>query len=219
MRDTASACVARGVAIGAHVSYRDRDGFGRRVVALPVAELVQDLVDQWTALTAQVDAVGGTVAFVKPHGALYHQMGTDPTVAEAVVRAVMDAGVPLVAQTGTLVADRANQAGVRVVGEGFPDRAYLLDGRLAPRDTTRGAHRGPRRGGPSRRVHDPAGWDRGRRRHVDGGGGPNALHPWGRRRCRRHRPGGSGCAGGERDQGPVLCRREQHGGTVGTPGT
>jgi UPF0271 protein len=144
MRDTASACVARGVAIGAHVSYRDRDGFGRRVVALPVAELVQDLVDQWTALTAQVDAVGGTVAFVKPHGALYHQMGTDPTVAEAVVRAVMDAGVPLVAQTGTLVADRANQAGVRVVGEGFPDRAYLLDGRLAPRDT------------PGALIEDPA---------------------------------------------------------------
>ncbi len=134
MRDTAVACLARGVAIGAHVSYRDRDGFGRRVVSVPPAELVRDLVTQWTALRTQVDAVGGSVAFLKPHGALYHQMGSDPTVADAVVRAVVDVGGGmLVAQAGTLVAERAGEAGVRVVPEGFPDRSYLHDGRLAPR--------------------------------------------------------------------------------------
>jgi hypothetical protein len=76
MRDTASACVARGVTIGAHVSYRDRDGFGRRVREVSPAELTADLVEQWGVLTTQVHAVGGAVAFVKPHGALYHQMGT-----------------------------------------------------------------------------------------------------------------------------------------------
>ncbi len=134
MRDTAAACVARGVTIGAHVSYRDRDGFGRRVLHVPPVDLVRDIMDQWVALTAEVDAVGGTVSFVKPHGALYTQMGTDPSVAEAVVHAVTDVGGgTLVAQAGTLVVDRARRAGLRVVPEGFPDRAYLRDGRLVSR--------------------------------------------------------------------------------------
>jgi UPF0271 protein len=134
MRDTASACVARGVAIGAHVSYRDREGFGRRAMAVPTAQLVRDLVDQWVTLAVQVDAVGGAVSFVKPHGALYHQMGTDPAAADAVVAAMVDVGAAtLVAQAGTMVVERAREAGVRVVPEGFPDRAYLPDGRLASR--------------------------------------------------------------------------------------
>jgi UPF0271 protein len=139
MRDTAAACVARGVAIGAHVSYRDREGFGRRVVDLRPDRLVRDLVEQWGALTEQVEAVGGTVSFVKPHGALYHRMGTDPAVAGAVVEALAHVGSgTLVAQAGTVVVGRGREAGVRVVAEGFPDRGYLGDGRLAPR-TERGA--------------------------------------------------------------------------------
>ena len=127
MRDTASACVAREVTIGAHVSYRDRDGFGRRVREVSPAELTADLVEQWGVLTTQVHAVGGAVAFVKPHGALYHQMGTEPAVADAVVQAVVEVGGrTLVAQAGTLVVDRAREAGLRVVPEGFPDRAQLI---------------------------------------------------------------------------------------------
>jgi len=134
MRDTASACVAREVTIGAHVSYRDRDGFGRRVREVSPAELTADLVEQWGVLTTQVHAVGGAVAFVKPHGALYHQMGTEPAVADAVVQAVVEVGGrTLVAQAGTLVVDRAREAGLRVVPEGFPDRAYRRDGRLVAR--------------------------------------------------------------------------------------
>ena len=134
MRSTAAACVARGVTIGAHVSYRDRAGFGRRAMSTTPAALVADIVDQWAALTEQVGAVGGTVLFVKPHGALYHQMGVDPTVAAAVVDSLGRVGVgTLVAQAGTVVAAVARRAGVRVVPEGFPDRAYLPDGRLASR--------------------------------------------------------------------------------------
>jgi 5-oxoprolinase (ATP-hydrolysing) subunit A len=134
MRSTAAACVARGVTIGAHVSFRDRQGFGRRALTTPPAALTRDIVDQWTALTEQVGAAGGVVSFVKPHGALYHQMGVDPAVATAVVDALGRIGAAaLVAQGGTVVATLAARAGLRVVPEGFPDRAYLPDGRLAPR--------------------------------------------------------------------------------------
>jgi UPF0271 protein len=134
MRTTAAACVTRGVVVGAHVSYRDREGFGRRALAVPPAVLVHDIVDQWEVLAVQVGAVGTQIAFVKPHGALYHRMGVDPTVAASVVEAVRQVGGGvLVAQAGTVVVDPARKAGLRVVPEGFPDRAYLADGRLAPR--------------------------------------------------------------------------------------
>jgi len=138
MRATASACVARGVTVGAHVSFRDRPGFGRRVVEVAPSQLVADITEQWWRLREQVEAVGGTVAFVKPHGALYTAMGSDPDVAAAVVEALgaVGAGV-LVAQAGTAVADAARAAGVTVVPEGFPDRGYRPDGSLAPRHDRR----------------------------------------------------------------------------------
>ncbi len=135
MRATAEAAVRRGVVIGAHVSYRDRDGFGRRAVVVHPAQLVEDIIEQWTVLDEEVGAVGGAVTYVKPHGALYSRMGTDPVVAASVVDAVSRLGRPaLVAQAGTVVVDLASQAGIRVVVEGFPDRGYLADGSLAARE-------------------------------------------------------------------------------------
>jgi 5-oxoprolinase (ATP-hydrolysing) subunit A len=135
MRETAAACVERGVVIGAHVSYRDRQGFGRRVMDVEPMQLVDDLVEQCHALMAETAVVGGAVGYVKPHGALYHRMGVDPAVADAVVSALARLAIDvLVAQPGTVVVDRANSSGMRVVAEGFPDRGYLADGRLASRD-------------------------------------------------------------------------------------
>jgi UPF0271 protein len=136
MRATAAACVERGVVIGAHVSYRDREGFGRRTLSTPADVLVRDILEQWSVLVAEVDAAGGSVSFIKPHGALYNQMGIDAAVADAVVEAVTRLGTPaLVAQSGTVVVDAARRAGIRVVPEAFPDRGYLADGRLVPRTT------------------------------------------------------------------------------------
>ncbi|MGO8870434.1 MAG: LamB/YcsF family protein [Acidimicrobiales bacterium] len=135
MRAATSACVELGVAIGAHVAFRDREGFGRRHVARPVALLVEDIVEQCALLTEQAAAAGGHVTFVKPHGALYHCMGVEQDVAEAVVEAVCRSGIGIVvAQAGTIIVGPARRHGIRVVPEGFPDRAYLPDGRLAPRD-------------------------------------------------------------------------------------
>jgi 5-oxoprolinase (ATP-hydrolysing) subunit A len=134
MRAAAAACLSRGVAIGAHVSYRDRTGFGRRSVHPPAGVLVADIIEQCEVLSGQVDAAGGEVAYVKPHGALYNQMGVDAAVAAAVVEAIALQGIGvLVAQAGTVVADRAREAGLRVVAEGFPDRGYGSDGRLKDR--------------------------------------------------------------------------------------
>jgi 5-oxoprolinase (ATP-hydrolysing) subunit A len=145
MREAAAVCHDRGIAIGAHVSYRDREGFGRRVVERAPELLVGDIVEQCTALTEEAGVVGGRVEYVKPHGALYHRMGVDPSVAAAVVDAVRHGPAPvLVAQPGTVVVEAARQAGVRVVFEGFPDRGYLASGALTDR------------GGPGAVIDDPA---------------------------------------------------------------
>jgi UPF0271 protein len=145
MRAAAAACLARGVTIGAHVSYRDRTGFGRRPVHPPSGMLVADITEQCEVLSGEVDAAGGEVAYVKPHGALYNQMGVDAAVAASVVEAVALQGIRVVvAQAGTVVADRAREAGLRVVPEGFPDRGYRPDGRLQDR------------AGPGALITDPA---------------------------------------------------------------
>ena len=134
MRETVRACMERGVTVGAHVSYRDREGFGRRVVEVEPAVLVEELHRQCVDLSEIARSLGTEVAFVKPHGALYHQMGSDPQVAAAVCEAASRQAVGvLVAQGFGQVVDLARRAGLRVVHEGFPDRAYRSDGRLVDR--------------------------------------------------------------------------------------
>jgi UPF0271 protein len=128
------AALERGVAIGAHVSYRDREGFGRRTMEVPAPQLLADIIEQYGILAAMATGSGGSVAYVKPHGALYNRMGVDQAVAAVVVKAVQECGVrQLVAQAGTAVAGLAAAAGLEVVGEAFADRGYLRDGRLVPR--------------------------------------------------------------------------------------
>ncbi len=134
MRETAVACRERGVVIGAHVSFRDRPGFGRRALEVGRARLVDDIAEQFGILDEEVGAVGGEVEFVKPHGALYNLMATDPAVAGTVVEAMLVlGGRVLVAQSGSVVVPAARAAGVRVVLEAFPDRGYAAPGRLVPR--------------------------------------------------------------------------------------
>ena len=134
MRDTARACVARGVAIGAHVSFRDSEGFGRRTRDVAPAQLIDDIIEQCATLLEEVGSAGGTVAYVKPHGALYHQMSADAVVATSVVSAVSRLAIgTLLTQSGSEAIAAAHRSGLRVVLEGFPDRGYLVNGRLAPR--------------------------------------------------------------------------------------
>jgi len=134
MREAAAACVRHGVVIGAHVSYRDREGFGRRSLGVAPDRLAGDLVAQWEALAEEAAAVGATVAYVKAHGALYNTMAVDDDVAGVIVAALAPHCTVLVAPPGSAVETPARAAGMRVVTEGFVDRHYGTDGRLVPRD-------------------------------------------------------------------------------------
>ncbi|MGP9693378.1 LamB/YcsF family protein [Brachybacterium sp. AOP25-B2-12] len=135
MRSALTAARDHGVAVTAHVSYPDLRGFGRRFVDMPAGPLRDEVIAQTGALMALARAVGTEVRGVKPHGALYGALAHHDGQAAAVVAALRDLGgeLALVAAPGSLVATRAEDAGIRVVREGFADRAYLPDGTLVPR--------------------------------------------------------------------------------------
>ena len=126
MRVVCAEAVERGVAIGAHVGYRDREGFGRRALDVPAATVEAETVEQIRALRDH-----GPVAYVKPHGALYHRAGVDEECAAAIVSAAD--GLPVLAALGSALLSQARAAGVEAVAEGFADRAYAADGSLVPR--------------------------------------------------------------------------------------
>jgi UPF0271 protein len=127
-------CVEQGVAIGAQVGYRDLAGFGRRFVDVAPDDLRADVLYQLGALDGLSRAAGGAVAYLKPHGALYHAVTHDHDQARAVVEAVVAyGGLPVLGFPGSVLLDLASAAGLPVVPEGFADRAYREDGTLAPR--------------------------------------------------------------------------------------
>jgi UPF0271 protein len=133
MRTVCAAAASRGVAIGAHPSYRDREGFGRRVLEVPVDALRDDVAEQVGRLMEIAAGEGAEVAYVKPHGALYTRAIDDREVAQAIVDAVADHGVAVLAWPGSELFEHARAAGMRAFAEGFADRGYA-GGRLVPRD-------------------------------------------------------------------------------------
>jgi len=120
--------VARGVAIGAHVGYRDREGFGRRELGLPASTIESEAAEQIAALSEWAGGADGRVAYVKPHGALYHRASVDPECAAAIVRAAGELAV--LAFPGSQLLAAAGAAGIP---EGYADRAYAPDGSLVAR--------------------------------------------------------------------------------------
>jgi UPF0271 protein len=123
---------ARGITIGAHVGYPDRAGFGRRELGLSAARIETVTVDQIEELGAW--AAPARVAYVKPHGALYHRASVDVECAAAVIRATVSAGISAVlAFPGSELLEQARVAGLTVAAEGFADRGYASDGKLIPR--------------------------------------------------------------------------------------
>ena len=123
------------VAVGAQVSYRDLAGFGRREMEVEPDELAADVLYQIGALEGLCRTAGTAVRYVKPHGALYHRTLKDPVQASALVAAVVDydPALPLMTMAGGEVETAARVAGLRVILEGFADRAYDESGRLVPR--------------------------------------------------------------------------------------
>ncbi|QKW37911.1 LamB/YcsF family protein [Actinomadura sp. NAK00032] len=133
MRRVCAAAVARGVRIGAQVSYRDLAGFGRREMDVAAPELTAEVLYQIAALDGIARAEGGRVAYVKPHGALYNRVSRDPVQAGAVAEAVRayDPSLPLLTLPGSAVHGVAD--GLTVVAECFADRAYTPSGGLVSR--------------------------------------------------------------------------------------
>lgn len=132
---TVKAAAEKGVSIGAHVSYPDRVGFGRRDMDVTSGELTADVIYQIGALKGIAAAAGTTVGYVKPHGALYNRIAHDPKQGQAVIDGIkaVDASLVLMGLAGSPILDLARKAGLQVVAEAFADRAYQPDGQLVSR--------------------------------------------------------------------------------------
>lgn len=135
MRRVCELAAARGVRVGAQVSYRDLAGFGRRAMDVPSAELTAEVAYQIGALEVFARAAGTRVSYVKPHGALYNRVVHDEEQAAAVVAGVLlaDATLPVLGLPGSRFLDAARAAGLTGVTEAFADRAYTEEGTLVPR--------------------------------------------------------------------------------------
>ena len=138
MLRTLRAAAERGVAVGAHVSYPDRVGFGRRDMDIAPGDLTADVVYQIGALAGLAAAAGTTVRYVKPHGALYNRIAVDAVQGAAVIAALkaVDPSLVLMGLAGAPILDQARAAGVAVVAEAYADRAYTPAGHLVPRRET-----------------------------------------------------------------------------------
>ena len=137
MRRVIEVCAARGIEVGAHPSYVDPEGFGRRTLAVDASALEAQIFEQCAALAAIAAEHDVNVTFVKPHGALYHDASRDPALAAAViagaVRALGSIAV-LGPSWGTpALHSVASARGLAYWREGFADRASRADGSLVPR--------------------------------------------------------------------------------------
>jgi UPF0271 protein len=146
MRSVCEGAAARGVRLGAQVSYLDREGFGRRPISVAVGVLTEQVAEQVATLTDIARSCGTDVTYVKPHGALYNRVVDDDEHAQAVLAG--SGALPVLGLPGGRLLDLASAAGRDVFTEGFPDRGYdeQPDGtsRLRPRDQ------------PGALFHDPA---------------------------------------------------------------
>lgn len=135
MDSTVEQALARGVRVGAHPGYPDRENFGRVQMEMS-SEAIEGLVlYQIAALEGFVRSRGGKLTHVKPHGALYHAGAQSRDVARAIAEGVRRAGPELVVvgQPGTLLLEAAREAGLPVAAEAFADRRYRSDGTLVAR--------------------------------------------------------------------------------------
>jgi UPF0271 protein len=135
MQQTVLLAKSHGVAIGAHVSLPDLQGFGRRELRVTAVEAYAMTLYQIGALAAFTRAAGTRVAHVKPHGALYNMAAKDRALADAIARAVrdFDKDLILVGLAGSQLPAAGAAIGLGVAHEAFADRRYEADGSLTPR--------------------------------------------------------------------------------------
>ena len=144
IRATLAEARARGVTVGAHPGYPDREHFGRREQTMTSDAVTAMILDQVAFLVEQAAEVGVAMRFLKPHGALYNQAQREVEIARGVIDAAAELAIPLLGQPRTLLERLASERAVRYIAEGFPDRRYRDDGSLVPRTE------------PDAILHDPA---------------------------------------------------------------
>ena len=134
IRKTVRLALDHGVAIGAHPSLPDLQGFGRRAMKISPQDMYDLVVYQAGAVEGFARAAGARLHHIKCHGALYNMAANDESLAEAMVRAARDLGSMLYVLSRSKNYEIARKAGVPVCAEVFADRGYSDDGTLAPRD-------------------------------------------------------------------------------------
>lgn len=135
MRETIRLAKRYGVAVGAHPSWKDREGFGRNEMSLPIVDVETIVLEQIRILHGIAQTEGVELHHVKPHGALYNQAAKDRELANAIVRAVkrINGDLILVGLAGSGLVESGVDGGLMVANEGFPDRNYNPDGTLVSR--------------------------------------------------------------------------------------
>ncbi len=136
IRKTIETAIEKGVAVGAHPSFPDLQGFGRRAMSLSATEVFDVVLYQVAAIKGICEALGGKLHHIKPHGALYNQAAKDESLAGAIAKAVraIDENLILYGLSGSFLISEAEKINLRTASEVFADRTYQSDGNLTPRN-------------------------------------------------------------------------------------
>jgi UPF0271 protein len=135
IRRTIETAIEKNVSIGAHPSFPDLQGFGRRQMKISSEEIFDIVLYQVAALKGMCEAFGGKLHHVKPHGALYNQAATDKILAEAIAKAIraIDNDLIFYGSANSFLISEAERIGLKTASEVFADRTYQPDGTLTAR--------------------------------------------------------------------------------------
>jgi len=131
------ACKKKGVAVGAHPSYPDREGFGRRRINIDNSSLKESVIYQLRSFLLVSSALNVPMSHVKAHGRLYNESARNKKLANLLVSAIkeIDPGVSIVGPPNSILAEVARNSGSNFIAEAFLDRRYKDDGSLVDRDS------------------------------------------------------------------------------------
>ncbi|MEP6902415.1 MAG: 5-oxoprolinase subunit PxpA [Actinomycetota bacterium] len=135
IRQTVETAITKGVKIGAHPSFPDLQGFGRREMKMSANEIFDIVLYQVAALKGVCEAFGVKLNHVKPHGALYNKAAKNVETARAIAEAVkkIDKSLIFYGLSGSILISEAEKLGLQTASEVFADRTYQTDGSLTPR--------------------------------------------------------------------------------------
>ncbi len=135
IRKTVEAAIRKNVAVGAHPSFPDLQGFGRREMRMPPEEIFDIALYQIAAVKGICETLGGALHHVKPHGALYNQAAKDKTIARAIAEAVkaIDENLIFYGLANSFLIHEAKKISLKCASEAFADRTYQPDGNLTAR--------------------------------------------------------------------------------------